>query len=353
MIYLCILLYILHLCLGLKSGRRFFCMCVCVWGGGGGLVRCVCVRVYVCARACVRACVCARVSGVGCGEGGQTEHQTHKKQDCNLEWQHLHADITTLTQLKNCCSLLHLLFFSARLIGCLGDKAGWPNTSRLARPANHCCQLQLSCQTNLGQLAHAGIKVRKHQPLTQRSGACARAHTYIHTQHIYIHNTIHTHTHTHSLSLSHTHTHTPYTPFSLSLSQDGWMDGWMDEERFCVPLLHYPLELKFTHWLFFSPPTPLPLSLARSLARSPSLSLSLSWSMHTSCGYGDYVISQRNESPPGHEYFRPCSHGNRHRVQELCESRGGRPGLPVPYSLCGRKATLDWSKIASTAHKPY
>ena len=32
------------------------------------------------------------------------------------------------------------------------------------------------------------------------------------------------------------------------------------------------------------------------------------------------------------------------RVQELCESRGGRPGLPVPnspYSLCGRKATLN------------
>ena len=28
-------------------------------------------------------------------------------------------------------------------------------------------------------------------------------------------------------------------------------------------------------------------------------------------------------------------------VQELCESRGGRPGLPVlnsPYSLCGRKS---------------
>ena len=31
------------------------------------------------------------------------------------------------------------------------------------------------------------------------------------------------------------------------------------------------------------------------------------------------------------------------RAQELCESRGGRPGLPVPnspYDLCGRKATL-------------
>ena len=32
-----------------------------------------------------------------------------------------------------------------------------------------------------------------------------------------------------------------------------------------------------------------------------------------------------------------------YRAQELCESRGGRPGLPVlnsPYGLCGRKAIL-------------
>ena len=32
------------------------------------------------------------------------------------------------------------------------------------------------------------------------------------------------------------------------------------------------------------------------------------------------------------------------RAQELCESRGGRPGLPVPnipYGLCGRKPTLN------------
>ena len=34
-------------------------------------------------------------------------------------------------------------------------------------------------------------------------------------------------------------------------------------------------------------------------------------------------------------------------VQEMCESRGGRPGLPVrnrPYGLCGRKATLNLGK---------
>ena len=32
------------------------------------------------------------------------------------------------------------------------------------------------------------------------------------------------------------------------------------------------------------------------------------------------------------------------RAQESCDSRGGRPGLPVPnspYGLCGRKTTLN------------
>ena len=35
------------------------------------------------------------------------------------------------------------------------------------------------------------------------------------------------------------------------------------------------------------------------------------------------------------------------RAQELCESRGNHPGLPVPNglcSLCGRKATLNWTQ---------
>ena len=34
------------------------------------------------------------------------------------------------------------------------------------------------------------------------------------------------------------------------------------------------------------------------------------------------------------------------RARELCESRGDRPGLPVPngpYGLCGRRATLNLS----------
>ena len=30
-------------------------------------------------------------------------------------------------------------------------------------------------------------------------------------------------------------------------------------------------------------------------------------------------------------------------VQELCESRGGRPWLPVPFGFCGRKATLNFN----------
>ena len=37
------------------------------------------------------------------------------------------------------------------------------------------------------------------------------------------------------------------------------------------------------------------------------------------------------------------------RAQELCESRGGRPGLPVPHSpngLCGRKAALNIELVA-------
>ena len=41
------------------------------------------------------------------------------------------------------------------------------------------------------------------------------------------------------------------------------------------------------------------------------------------------------------------------RAQELCESRGGRPGLPVlnsnsPYGLCGRNATLNQLLAAAT-----
>ena len=36
----------------------------------------------------------------------------------------------------------------------------------------------------------------------------------------------------------------------------------------------------------------------------------------------------------------------KNRPQEVCESRGGRPGLSVPnspYGLCGRKASLNLS----------
>ena len=40
-----------------------------------------------------------------------------------------------------------------------------------------------------------------------------------------------------------------------------------------------------------------------------------------------------------HSFFHPI------RARELCESWGGRPGIPIPnglYGLCGRKATLNF-----------
>ena len=39
------------------------------------------------------------------------------------------------------------------------------------------------------------------------------------------------------------------------------------------------------------------------------------------------------------------------RAQQLCENRGGRPGLPVPnspYCLCGSKATLKRKRNLAT-----
>ena len=39
----------------------------------------------------------------------------------------------------------------------------------------------------------------------------------------------------------------------------------------------------------------------------------------------------------------------RFRAQELCESRGGRPGLPVPnspYGLCWRKVTFEELEVS-------
>ena len=43
------------------------------------------------------------------------------------------------------------------------------------------------------------------------------------------------------------------------------------------------------------------------------------------------------------------------RAQELCESRGGRPGRPVPnspYGLCGRKTTLEHMRQSAGAVWP-
>ena len=42
------------------------------------------------------------------------------------------------------------------------------------------------------------------------------------------------------------------------------------------------------------------------------------------------------------------------RPQELCESRGGRPGLPVPNTpdgFCGRKATLNYTAAHFTGNR--
>ena len=58
---------------------------------------------------------------------------------------------------------------------------------------------------------------------------------------------------------------------------------------------------------------------------------------------------ERKILPPLQQGFEPATFQSRvrrssHRAQVLCESRGGRPGLPVPnkpYGLCGRKATLN------------
>ena len=43
------------------------------------------------------------------------------------------------------------------------------------------------------------------------------------------------------------------------------------------------------------------------------------------------------------------------RAQELCESRGGRPGLPVPnkpHGFCGRKASLNWTGRLECQQRP-
>ena len=51
--------------------------------------------------------------------------------------------------------------------------------------------------------------------------------------------------------------------------------------------------------------------------------------------------------PNSHQYDlcgRKATLEEEHRRAKLCESRGGRPGLPAltcPYGLCGRKATLE------------
>ena len=53
--------------------------------------------------------------------------------------------------------------------------------------------------------------------------------------------------------------------------------------------------------------------------------------------------------PVPNSFFMVCGHKAtlENRAQELCESRGGRPGLPVPnslYGLFGSKAALNLNR---------
>ena len=64
--------------------------------------------------------------------------------------------------------------------------------------------------------------------------------------------------------------------------------------------------------------------------------------IHSSAGWGERYVTH-NWLPSQTVYLSPRSPVYP-RAQELCESRGGRPGLPVPnspYGLRGRKATLN------------
>ena len=54
--------------------------------------------------------------------------------------------------------------------------------------------------------------------------------------------------------------------------------------------------------------------------------------------------SERNWESVSQKNDYECQRGKHRRLCQLCESRSGRPGLPVansPYGLWGRKATLN------------
>ena len=60
-------------------------------------------------------------------------------------------------------------------------------------------------------------------------------------------------------------------------------------------------------------------------------------------------------SPYGLCACKVTLNSNPQRTQELCESRGSRPGLPVPntpYGLCGRKVTVNSNTQKSWAPRP-
>ena len=54
-----------------------------------------------------------------------------------------------------------------------------------------------------------------------------------------------------------------------------------------------------------------------------------------------FLLMLRQPGTSGLDYLKKLVFSKQVRAQGLCESRGGRPGLPVPnstYGLCGRKA---------------
>ena len=63
-----------------------------------------------------------------------------------------------------------------------------------------------------------------------------------------------------------------------------------------------------------------------------------------------------HNSPCGVRGCKATMNSVRGKTQELCESRGGRPGLPVPnspYGLCGRNATLNSNRTMGNNDRLY
>ena len=67
-----------------------------------------------------------------------------------------------------------------------------------------------------------------------------------------------------------------------------------------------------------------------------------------------FLLMLRQPGTSGLDYLKKLVFSKQVRAQGLCESRGGRPGLPVPnspYGLCGRKATLNLKFVDFSAQE--